>query len=63
MSRFNFEIDQPLRDRVRQWPSGIRSEVLRKLLLMAAEVQEKHGNAALGAILDNQFYLESRKLK
>lgn len=63
MSRFNFEVDNELRDRVRQWPEGVRSSVLRTLLVWAADIYDKHGMAGLGAILDNHFHIETDKIK
>lgn len=62
MSRFNFELDTKLRDRVRSWPPGVRSSVFRAMLEMAADLYDLHGPAALGAIVGGDFHLESKKL-
>ena len=48
-------VDKPMFDRLdKSIPWGVRSEVIRKLLAMTLDLTEKHGTAAIGAILDNQ---------
>ena len=56
-------VEKTLFDRLdKSIPWGVRSEVIRKLLAMTLDLTEKHGTAAIGAILDNQveFVISTR---
>ena len=58
--RLTLEVDPDLLERCKVIPWGLRSEIIRALLVKAIEEGERHGNLMYGAIMDGKFDLTPR---
>jgi hypothetical protein len=59
MKHITFLIDDDLSERAEKLiPRGLKSPVLRTLLIKSLDAAEKHGTLVFGAILDGAFHLE-----
>ena len=55
--RLSVMIDVELAERLANIPIGLRSAMLRSLLVNILDAGEKHGNKMYGAIIDGEFDL------
>jgi hypothetical protein len=58
--RLTLEVDEDLLERCKSIPWGLRSEIIRALLVRAIDAGERHGSLMYGAIMDGKFDLIPR---